>query len=81
MGDSATLGRVLAFCLNGNRVAAEDVQMAFGISLLEELAAFGGGRDGIEHASFSDPRFGMVGNKLVTVRGDPDTWITSSSFH
>jgi hypothetical protein len=43
VGNGAALGRVLAFGLNGDGVVAEDVQVAFGIGLLEELAALSGG--------------------------------------
>jgi len=43
VGDSATLGRVLAFCLNGDGVLAKGVKVALSIRLLEELAALGGG--------------------------------------
>ena len=38
VGNGSALGRVLAFSLNGDGVLAEDVQVAFGIGLLEELA-------------------------------------------
>ena len=60
VGNGAALGRVLAFGLNGDRVAAEDVQMALGIGLLEELAALRRRRNGIEHAGIGDARLGVV---------------------
>ena len=77
VGDGAALGRVLAFGLDGDGVVAEDVQMALGIGLLEELAALGGGRDGIEDAGVGDARLGVVGDELISVGGDPDSGIAS----
>jgi hypothetical protein len=48
---------MLAFGLDGDRVAAEDVQLALGKRLLIELAALGGWRDWIENpASAIAPR-------------------------
>ena len=41
VGDGAALRGVLAFGLDGDRVAAEDVEFALGKGLLVELAAFG----------------------------------------
>jgi hypothetical protein len=81
VGDGATLGRVLAFRLNGNRVLAEDVQVALSIGLLEELAALSGGGYGIKNAGVGDARLGVIGDELVSVRGDPDSWIASSNRH
>jgi hypothetical protein len=81
VGDGAALGRVLAFGLNGDGVVAEDVQVALGIGLLEELAALGGGGDGIEHAGVGDARLGVVGDELVSVCGDANAWIASSNRH
>ena len=59
----------------------EDVQVAFGIGLLEELAALGGGRDGIKDAGVGDARLGVVGDQLVSVGGNPNAGIASSSRH
>ncbi len=79
VGDGAALGRVLAFGLNGDGVVAKDVQVALGIGLLEELAALGGGGDGIEHAGVGDAGLGVVRDELVSVCGDTNAWITRSS--
>ena len=81
VGDGAALGRVLAFGLDGDGVVAKDVQVALGIGLLEELAALGGGGDGIEHAGVGDARLGVVGDELVSVGGKTNAWITRSSGH
>ena len=68
--DGAALGGVLALGFDGNRVVAEDVELAFGERLLVQLAAFGRRRDRVEHAGVSDSRFGVVGHELVAVGGD-----------
>src|SRR5258705_14014633 len=49
MRDGAALRGMLTFCFDGNRVAAEHVQLAFRECLLIELTAFGRGRDGVEN--------------------------------
>ena len=76
VGDGAALGRVLAFGLDGDGVVAEDVQVAFRIGLLEELAAFGGRRNGIEHAGVGDAGLGVIRDELVAVGGDANAGIT-----
>ena len=81
VGNGATLGRVLAFSLNCDGVVSEDVQVAFGIGLLEELAALSGRGDGIKNAGIGNARLGVIGDELVSVCGDPDSWITSSNRH
>ncbi len=81
VGDGAALGRVLAFGLNGDGVVAEDVQVAFGIGLLEEFAALGGRGDGIKNAGIGNARLGVIGDELVSVCGNPNSWITSSNRH
>ena len=81
VGDGAALGRVFAFGLDGDGVVAEDVQVALGIGLLEELAAFGGRRNGIENAGVGDAGLGVVGDELVSVGGDPDAGIASCFRH
>jgi hypothetical protein len=81
VGDGATLGGVLAFGFNGDGVVAEDVQVALGIGLLEELAALGGGGDGIKDAGVGDARLGVVGDELISVCRDTNAWLTSGSFH
>jgi len=45
VGDGAALGRVLALSLNGDGVLAEDIQVAFGVGLLEKLATLSGRRN------------------------------------
>src|ERR1017187_6595589 len=81
MGDCTALGRVFTFRLDGDGVVTEDVEMSFGIGLLEELAALSGRRDGIEHAGIGDPRLSMVRDKLVSVCSDTNAWITHSNRH
>ena len=81
VGDGATLSGVLAFSLNGDGVVAKDVEMAFGVGLLEEFAALGGGGDGIKHAGVGDTRLSVVGDELVSVCRNTNAWITRSSGH
>ena len=77
VGDGSALGRVLAFGFNGDGVVAEDVEVTFGIGLLEELAAFSGRRDGIENAGVGDARFSVIADELVAVGGNADAWVAS----
>ena len=79
--DGAALGRVLAFGLDGDRVVAEDVELALGKRLLVELAAFSRRRDGIEDTGVGDARFGVVGNQLVPVGGDADSRKWRTTLH
>ena len=51
------------------------------IRLLVELAAFGRRRDRIEDAGVGDARFGVVGDELVSVGGDPNPGIASGFRH
>ena len=81
VSNGAALGRVLAFGLNGDGVAAEDVQVALSIGLLEELAAFGGRRDGIKNAGIGDARLSVVRDKLVSVGGNSNAGVASSFCH
>src|ERR1035438_4514966 len=81
MGDGAALCRVCAFSLNGDGVVAEDLEMSFGIGLLEELSAFSGRGDGIEHAGIGDARLRVVRDELISVCSNPYAWITRSSGH
>jgi hypothetical protein len=81
VGDGSALGRVFALGFNGDGVVAEDVQVALGIGLLEEFAALGGRRNGIEDAGVGDARLGVVGDKLISIGGNPNAWITSSNSH
>jgi hypothetical protein len=55
--------------------------VAFGIGLLEELTAFGGRRDGVKHTGICNAGFSVVGNQLVTVRGNADARKTRSYSH
>ncbi len=77
VSDGAALGSVLAFGLDGDGIVAEHVQMTLSVGLLEELATFSGGGDGVEHAGVGDARLGVVGDELVSVGGDPDSGIAS----
>jgi len=81
VGDGATLGRVFAFGFNGDGVVAKDVEVSFGVGLLEELATLGGGRDGIEHAGVGNARLGVVGDELIAVCSNSDAWITRRNRH
>ena len=81
VGDGTALGRVLALGLDGDRVAAEDVQFSFGERLLIEFAAFGRRRDRVKHAGVGDPSFGVIGNQLVSVGGDANPRVTRPRFH
>ena len=79
--DSAALSGVFAFGFDGHRAAAEDIQAAFSEGLLVEFAPFGGGRDRVENASIGDACFGVVGDELVAVCGDPYPRIARSGGH
>ena len=81
VGDGAALRGVLPFGFDGNRVAAEDVELALGERLLVELAAFSRGRDRIEDTGIGNARFGVVGNELVAVGGDANPRIPGSAPH
>ena len=81
VGDGAALGRVFAFGLDGDGVVAEDVQVALSIGLLEELAAFGGRRNGIENAGIGDAGLGVVRDELVSVGGNSNAGIASGFRH
>ena len=79
--DGAALGGMLPFRLDRNRVLAEDIQLAFGKSLLIQFAAFCGRRDGVKDAGVCDARFGVVRNELVPVGSDPDPRVARSQCH
>jgi hypothetical protein len=81
MSDGSALSRVLALSFNGNRVMAEDVQVAFSVGLLEELAAFSGRGDWVKHAGIGDARLSVVRDKLISVCGDTNAWIARSCRH
>ena len=81
VGDGATLGCVLAFGLDSDGVVAEDVQVALGVGLLEELAAFGGRRNGIENAGIGDAGLGVVRDELVSVGCNSNAGIASGFRH
>ena len=77
--NGSALGRVLAFGLNRDGVRAEHIQLAFGIGLLEKLAAFSRRSDGIENAGVGDARLSVVADELIPVGGNANAWI--ASFH
>ena len=81
MRNGAALGRMLALRLNGNRVVAKDVQVAFRIGLLKKLAAFRRRCNRIKNAGIGDPRLRVVRDKLIAVCSDPDAGITRSFLH
>jgi hypothetical protein len=69
--DGAALRGMLAFRFNGNRVLAENVQLAFGEGLLIKLAALGRGGDWIEHAGIAMRVFRVIRDELIAVGSDP----------
>ncbi len=79
MSNRAALGRVFALGFNGDGVVPEDVQVAFGIGLLKELAALRGRRDRIKNAGVGDARLGVIRDKLVSIGGNPNAGKASSS--
>ena len=81
MRDRPALGRVLAFGLDGNGVAAEDVKLAFREGLLVQLAAFRGRRNRVEDSRVGDARFGVVRDQLVSVDGDANTGVARPGWH
>src|SRR5206468_5677120 len=62
VGDRTALRRVLAFGLDRDGIAAEDVEFPLRKRLLVELSAFGGWRDRVKHAAVCDPGFRVVGD-------------------
>jgi hypothetical protein len=70
VGNGPALGRMFSLGLNGNRILPKHIQMTLGVCLLKQLSALGRWSNWIEHAGVGDPRLGMVGNKLVAVRGN-----------
>jgi hypothetical protein len=79
--DGSALGGVLAFGLDRNRAAAEHVQIAFSERLLVQLASLCRGSDRVEDAGVCYPRFGVVGNELVAVGGNPNARIPRLVLH
>src|SRR5205809_21299 len=60
--DGAALSGMLALGLDGDRVLAEDVELAFRERLLVQLAALGRRCDGVEDAGIGNAGFGVVRN-------------------
>jgi hypothetical protein len=81
VSNRAALRRVLALGFNRNGIVPEDVQMAFGIGLLEELAALRGWRNRIEDAGVADARLGVVRDQLISICGNPYAGIASCNRH
>jgi len=79
--NSSALSRVFSFRFHGQRVAAENIQVALGEGLLVKFSTFGGGRDRIEHACIGNSRFGVVGHELVSVCGDPYSRVARGGDH
>ena len=77
----AALRRMLAFGLDGNRVAAEYIQVPLCICLLKELAALRRRRNGIKDTGIGNARLSVVADELIAVRSDPDSGITSRFRH
>ena len=60
---------------NGDLGLPPDVEFPLGIGLLVELAALGGGGDGVKNAAIGDARLDMLTDQLVPVASDPDSRI------
>src|SRR5438552_18425625 len=81
MRDRAALGGMFPLRLDGDRVLTKDVELAFREGLLIQLTALGGRRNRIEHTGFSNACFGVVGDELIAVSGNPDTRVARSGSH
>ena len=79
--DRPALCGVLAFRLDRDGVAPEDVELPFSIGLLVELAAFRRRRDRIKHAAVGDSSFSVVGDELVPVRRHAGPGVAWSDRH
>ena len=73
--DGSALRGVLAFRLDGDGVMAEDIQFAFRVSLLVQLAALGGRGDRVENSRVGDASFGVIRNQLISVGCYADTGV------
>ncbi len=74
-GGGASLGGVLAFGFDRDFLLAPNIEVALRVGALVNLAAFGGGSDGIENAPFGDADFDVLGDQRVPVAGDADAGI------
>src|SRR5689334_6548070 len=72
---------MLAFSLDGNGVAAKDIQLAFRECLLIQLAALSGRGNWIEDARIGNARLGVIGDELIAVGRDPDPGETRLLLH
>ena len=72
---SSALRGVFAFALDGQLLVAPNIQRALRKSLLINLTALGGGRDGIKHTALGDARFHPLGHQLVAIAGDGEAGI------
>ena len=63
---------MFTLALNCQLLVAPHIQRTLGEGLLVNLAALGRWRDGIKHATLSDPCLHPLGHQLVSVTGDGD---------
>jgi hypothetical protein len=69
------LGGVLAFGFYGNFLLTPNIEVPLRVGALVNLAAFGGGCNGVENAPFSDADFDVLGDQRVPIAGDADAGI------
>ncbi len=67
LSDGTSLGCMLAFALDGDGGASEDVELAFGSSEFVHFAHLGRWCDRVVDAGFGDSRFGAERYELVPV--------------
>jgi hypothetical protein len=72
---------MLALGFDGEHAGAENIEATLSKRLLIEFAQLSRGCNGIENARVRDPGFGVIGDKLIAVGGDPDSGIGRSSGH
>src|SRR5712691_7995404 len=58
----AALGGMFSLAFDGDFLLTEDIELALGVGLLIDLAAFGRWGDGIKNTAFSDTDFDVFGH-------------------
>ena len=81
MSDGSALRCVLALRLDRDGVVAEDIQFAFRVGLLVQLATFGGRGDRVEDSRVGDASFRVIGNELISVGCYANTGVTGFLTH
>ena len=69
------LRRVLTFGFGSDLLMAPDIELAGGVRRLIDLAALGGGGDGIKHPALGDARLDVLRDKLIPTAGDVDAGV------